>query len=170
MDRQRKSVLDALVTKENKAVSSVFGSSSLAPPPKRKRLVRARSLEGEKDAEVVVAAEEVQHYGNTFCQSLLADHPAGENVDDAENVGINKSHVTDAGMNKIGEFNHPAHKFVALFNPQPYIPQENRLVTIEDSALADSHIGFVLATSITPPEDLKKLQAIKTAHLECQSF
>lgn len=59
---------------------------------------------------------------------------------------------------------------VALFNPQLYIPQENRLVTIDDSASADNHFGFTLATIITPPEDRKKLKAIKTLDLESMSF
>lgn len=59
---------------------------------------------------------------------------------------------------------------IPLFSPQPYIPQDNRLVTIEDSTLADNHVAFVLATNITLPADQKKLKDIKTVVLESMSF
>lgn len=85
-------------------------------------------------------------------------------------MGINKSPTADVEMNKIDQFDQPADKHVALLSPQPYIPQENMLVTIEDSALMDNHVGFALATSITPLEDQQKLKAIKTMDLESLSF
>lgn len=82
-------------------------------------------------------------------------------IDGAENMGINKSPAADAEMNEIGEFDQPTNRLVALFSPQPYILQENRLVTIENSILANSHVGFALATSITPSEDQKNLRPLK---------
>lgn len=59
---------------------------------------------------------------------------------------------------------------VALFSPRPYIPQENRLVIVEDSALADNYVGFAMATCMTLPEDQKKLKTIKTVGLESMGF
>lgn len=44
------------------------------------------------------------------------------------------------------------------------------MVSVEDSTLVNSHVGFALATSITPPEDQKKLKAIKTMDLESLRF
>lgn len=43
-------------------------------------------------------------------------------------------------------------------------------MTIKDSALADSDVGFVLATNMTLPENQEKLTAIKTLDMESMSF
>lgn len=65
--------------------------------------------------------------------SALDVHPTevGE-VEGAKNIGTTKSHVA-AELRELGEFDQPTDRPVALFSPQPYIPQENRLITIEDS-------------------------------------
>lgn len=82
MARQKRFVLDALTAKENKAASSVYGSSSLAPPPKRRQLIRAGIPEGEKDVESIIAAnniKEVPHYGAILPLSPPVDHPTRVN-------------------------------------------------------------------------------------------
>lgn len=114
--------------------------------------------------------EENQHYGAILPPSPIVIHYTEVNeVEGAENMGTIKSFVI-AEVNKVGEFNHPSDMPVALFSPQPYIPQENRLITVEDYALADSHVGFTLATNTTPLEVQKKLKAIKTLDLETIIF
>ena len=42
----------------------------------------------------------------------------------------------------------PPHRAPELFDVRPYIPQANRFVIVEDSALADSQVAFALATSL----------------------
>lgn len=173
MATERKLVLDAFMAKENKAASSTSRSSALDPPPKRRRIVRVgSSSEGEKDVGSAVVAgnvEEVPHDRAILSPPPPVNLPTGVNdVDGAENIGTNRSPVVDSEINKISEFDQPADRPVALFSPQPYIPQENKLVTIEYFALADSHDGFILATSIIPHQ--KKLKAIKTLDLESLSF
>lgn len=44
------------------------------------------------------------------------------------------------------------------------------LVTVEDFAIADSNVGFALATSMTLLKNGKKLKAIKTLELKVRSF
>lgn len=90
-------------------------------------------------------------------------------IEGVEDIGTNRTTV-DTEMQKVGEFDEHAKRAVALFYPQPYIPQENMLVIVEDSTLTNCHISFALATSITHLEDRKKLEAIKTQDLESLSF
>ena len=168
-------MLDALIAKENKAASGTSGSQASVPPQKKRRLIQVDSSpDGDKSARTSntagIQVEEEQHNGTTLSPSPPVVHPTkvGE-VEGAENISTTKSPVS-AKINEVGGLDQSIDRHVAMFNPQPYIPQQNRLVTIENSALADSHVGFALATSITPLEDQKNLKAIKILDLESKSF
>lgn len=80
------------------------------------------------------------------------------------------SSLLNVEMIDVSEYDPSSDRPITLFNHQLYISQENRLVTVEYSALENNHVTFALATSITLLEDQKKLKAIKTADLESISF
>ncbi|KAM7480918.1 hypothetical protein LguiB_005501 [Lonicera macranthoides] len=143
----RKSVMEALAAKTYKAsppnVAAASGSS-VSPPQKNRRL--------EGNAQVpspCIQVFEVQEVKGT------------------ENV--NSSSVQALTVD-LSEGTCSEDKPVDLFIPQPYIPQENRLFTVEDFAMSNGNVGFALATSITLPKDDKKLKAIRILELEVKSL
>ena len=75
-----------------------------------------------------------------------------------------------AVIHEIGGSSEVADLPVPLFSPQPYIPMENKLVTVEDTALGDSGVVFALAHSVTLPRDRESLESIRTPELGIISF
>lgn len=75
-----------------------------------------------------------------------------------------------AVIHEVGGFSVAADLHVPLFSPKPYIPMENKLVTIKDTAVRDVGVDFALAHSLTLPRDRKNLEGIKTPELGIISF
>lgn len=59
---------------------------------------------------------------------------------------------------------------IPLFTPQTYILIEDRLVTVEKTALGDSGVAFALAHSLTLPNDRRHLEDVETLDLGAISF
>ena len=71
---------------------------------------------------------------------------------------------------KVGDSFQVADGSAAVLSPRSYIPAEDKVVTIEDSALESRGVAFGLATRITLPRDRSALEALKTFDLRIDSF
>lgn len=56
-------------------------------------------------------------------------------------------------VHEVGGYSHTDDWPVPLFFPRSYILMENRVVTIEDTAIAGGGVAFALANNLTLPRD-----------------
>lgn len=73
--------------------------------------------------------------------------------------------VQEAGGSSQASEVHPL-----VFTFHPYIPIEDRLVTVEDTTLGDGGVAFALAHSVILPRDMESLEGIETPTLGILSF
>lgn len=146
---------------KNKIASQVSVCGSLAPPPKKKQKV-TNTIE---DSPPVGADKNVGDPKNLSHPVITPPMFADMVVDQ---TGRHSSPLVV--VHKAGDSFHVADLPVPLFTPQPYIPTEDRLVTVGDSALNDNGVAFALAHILTFPKNKRNMEAVGTSDLGAISF
>ena len=126
----KKSVLDALLAKENKAAYNDSRSSTSVPPPQKiRRLVHvvidsSQFGDGKNAIGSTTSDNQVEGHQDdeaTFSPTPPVIQPIGvHKIEGFKKIGTTKS-LPNAETAEVGEFDHLADMPVALFSPRPYI-------------------------------------------------
>lgn len=144
--------------------SAAYASeSSVAPPPKKRRLICSGVFVEKEKTPKIVYVKHVKVAPILHPQTDVEVREVG-GVEDMVSSSI-QPELANMKENSLSE-DIPTDIFV----PRPYLSHEKRPVNVKDSDMMSCRVGHTLARSMILLEDGRRLKTIRTFELEHKGF